>query len=364
MADDKLAKLLKTQKSLTEWLEDIRHTDTALIRNEDNEKRERLGELNKIIGIPFDKPVQFAAKDLTDNNTIFQQYLMQHGDELCALRLIPTEQGLPKLRMRGKTTIDAYAWFKEQAVDPKKYKADFVPHPPDYSWATIFIVNSHGIQGEIIYGGHHQLTQGFHDNHPPIVFRFDYHTWRLSPQNPEALAYLKTLVKYIEVLDDTIQKKLTGKFGSQFHHNYLAGYFETSDSTLGTWFIDYNQSLGEMYKDLIINLSEMPQALLNGRSGSSGKATGQVRIINQDQIADDFPRGSILVCKVTTPSYVPIMQKAAAIVTDQGGILSHAAIIARELKKPCVVGTRNATSILENGQIVTVDANSGTVSSN
>jgi pyruvate,water dikinase len=55
------------------------------------------------------------------------------------------------------------------------------------------------------------------------------------------------------------------------------------------------------------------------------------------------------------------MQKAVAIVTDQGGILSHAAIVARELKKPCIVGTGNATTLLKNGQIVAVNADSGTV---
>jgi pyruvate,water dikinase len=62
--------------------------------------------------------------------------------------------------------------------------------------------------------------------------------------------------------------------------------------------------------------------------------------------------------------YVPLMQKAVAIVTDQGGILSHAAIIARELGKPCIVGTGNATKELKNGQLVTVNATNGTVIAN
>jgi pyruvate,water dikinase len=55
------------------------------------------------------------------------------------------------------------------------------------------------------------------------------------------------------------------------------------------------------------------------------------------------------------------MRKASAIITDQGGILSHAAIVARELKIPCIVGTVDATKKLKNGQIVTVDANKGVV---
>src|SRR4051812_26571815 len=172
MADEKLAELLKTQKSLTEWLHDIKHKDAEALRREDNEKRERLKVLNKIIGLPFDKPVQFEATDLLEETPALKAYIAKHGEDLCALRLIPKQDGLPKLRMRGKPVKEAFKWFKEQDIEPSKYRADFMPHPPDYSWATIFIVNKHGIQGEIIWGGHHQLTQGFHDKQAPMVFRY------------------------------------------------------------------------------------------------------------------------------------------------------------------------------------------------
>jgi pyruvate,water dikinase len=64
---------------------------------------------------------------------------------------------------------------------------------------------------------------------------------------------------------------------------------------------------------------------------------------------------------MTTPELVPLMQKAAAIVTDLGGILSHAAIVSRELGKPCVVGTGKATQVLNDGDLVEVDAENGTV---
>ena len=64
---------------------------------------------------------------------------------------------------------------------------------------------------------------------------------------------------------------------------------------------------------------------------------------------------------MTTPEFVPLMQKAAAIITDQGGILSHAAIVSRELGKPCITGTENATSLLKDGDMVEVDADEGVV---
>ena len=71
--------------------------------------------------------------------------------------------------------------------------------------------------------------------------------------------------------------------------------------------------------------------------------------------------GQVLVCGMTLPDYVPAMKKAAAIVTDEGGTTSHAAIIARELGKPCIVGTKIATQVLKDGDLVEVDANKGVV---
>jgi hypothetical protein len=303
MADDKLAELLKTQKSLTEWLEDIKHADAALIRKEDNDKRERLKVLSEIIGLPFDRPTQFEAADLNDDNPDFVNFLNERGQELCALRLMPKQEGLPKLRMRGKSIKDAYAWFKEQQLDPTKYRADFVPHAPDSSWATIFIVNAHGIQGEIIFGGHHQLTQGFHDSAAPIIFRYDFKDWTMTSQDAVALAHLKKLAALIYVPDAHVQAQLVEKLSATFVSNYLQGYFETTDSSMGTWYIDYSQSLGNMYADTIVRTAPASSsALVSGQTGSSGSATGVVCIVSPDQLDVNFPEGGILVCKVTTPN--------------------------------------------------------------
>ncbi len=353
---DKLAELYKTQKSLTEWLEDIKHKDVEAIRREDNDKRERLKVLKKHIGLPFDEPVQFKASQLSDKNKAFQSYLTKHGKELCALRLIPLKDGLPKLRMRGKSVREAYGWYKEQAIDPSLYRADFVPHPPDNLWATIFIVNKHGIQGEIIAGGHHQLTQGFHQTGKPIVFKYNFKKWQTYPEDAGALKHLKKLANYLHVPNSAKQKQLTKELSATFTHDYLEGYFETTDSSVGTWFIDYSASLGKMYEDFAVSIPKK-SIHLSGMTGCQGKVEGVVCIVQpKDVNGDGFIDGSVLVCEVTTPDYVPLMQRASAIVTDQGGILSHAAIVARELGIPCIVGTQHATKKLKHGQLVIVDA--------
>ncbi len=357
----------KTQKSLTEWLEDIGHIDTEAFRQEDNEKRERVGVLHDIISLPYNPPVQFAAADLADTNTAFKRYLKEHGDELCALRLTSKKPGLPKLRMRGKTVKGAYDWFKAQEISPADYRADFLGQEKESRWATIFIVNKHGIYGEILYGKHYQLTQGFHETDRPKVFHYDFKTWSIEPANDEALTHVKQLAKHLYVSDAKKRQEITERLGGTFSHNYLEGYFETSDSAdFGVWFIDYSPSLGKKFEDVTIQSKSSPgDAIVKGQTGAPGKVEGHVRIVQPEQLDDadlDFPDGSVLVCPVTTPQYVPLMRKAAAIVTDQGGILSHAAIVARELQKACIVATGNATQLLQDGQRVVADADSGTVS--
>ncbi len=86
---------------------------------------------------------------------------------------------------------------------------------------------------------------------------------------------------------------------------------------------------------------------------------GHVRVLSSAKEINKFKRGEVLVTEITDPDWEPIMKIASAIVTDKGGRTSHAAIVSRELGIPCVVGTGNATRTLKNGQMVTVDASSG-----
>lgn len=100
---------------------------------------------------------------------------------------------------------------------------------------------------------------------------------------------------------------------------------------------------------------------IKGMVACKGKVEGIVRIIKTQKDLNDFRPGEILVATQTQPKYVVVMTKAKAIVTDVGGVTSHAAIISREFEIPCVVGTRNATKVLKNGNRVLVDAENGVV---
>lgn len=101
--------------------------------------------------------------------------------------------------------------------------------------------------------------------------------------------------------------------------------------------------------------------ILTGTPASPGIGTGPVKILKSPKEISKIEKGDVLVAPMTSPDYVPAMKKAAAIVTDQGGQTSHAAIVSRELGIPCVVGAKEATKVLREGQVVTVNGESGEV---
>lgn len=104
------------------------------------------------------------------------------------------------------------------------------------------------------------------------------------------------------------------------------------------------------------------KALARGLGASPGRASGTVRVLESPADDAKMQDGEVLVTHMTSPDWVPIMRRAAAIVTDAGGMTSHAAIVARELGLPCIVGAHDATKTLQTGMAVTVDGSVGTVS--
>jgi phosphohistidine swiveling domain-containing protein len=94
-----------------------------------------------------------------------------------------------------------------------------------------------------------------------------------------------------------------------------------------------------------------------GLTASMGKARGSVKVLKSVNEMDKVEKGDILVAVMTRPDYVPAMKKASAIITDEGGVTCHAAIVARELGIPCIIGTKIATKVLKDNMQVEVNAN-------
>jgi phosphohistidine swiveling domain-containing protein len=106
--------------------------------------------------------------------------------------------------------------------------------------------------------------------------------------------------------------------------------------------------------------AELPKDV-SGQIAFKGKVQGNARIVRKQRDMDKVKEGDILISPMTTPDFLPAMQKAAAFVTNEGGVTCHAAIVAREMKKPCVIGTKIATHIFKDGDLVEVDADNGVV---
>ena len=141
---------------------------------------------------------------------------------------------------------------------------------------------------------------------------------------------------------------------------------EVADSRIkeSIFFTDKKQSLcfSPKVKDFYqVKSQVITTGDLKGQIAFSGKVTGRVSIINSMDDMKKMKDGNILVSRSTNPSLVPAMRQSSAFVTDAGGLTCHAAIVAREMKKPCIVGTKFATKVLKDGDLVEVDAEKGIV---
>lgn len=186
----------------------------------------------------------------------------------------------------------------------------------------------------------------------------------------------RTFEKYRKILTDSrvssepvydlIEKKLTKYLVAQGRKSGKISNL----SKIGTkaYFINKHEEyvfqgekVDEIEKFLIKKKKSTNKLIIKGRTGYPGKARGIARIIHNPKNFKLFKKGDILISGMTRPDFLGLIKKAGAIVTDAGGILSHVAIIARELKIPCVVGAEVATHMFEDGDLVEVDANKGIV---
>lgn len=122
---------------------------------------------------------------------------------------------------------------------------------------------------------------------------------------------------------------------------------------------------GTLFKEIydeVVKVDVEEDAEIKGTVASMGEPiTGIVKVLIEPKDFDKFNKGDILVAPETTPDFVPAMKLAAAIVTDRGGITSHASIVSRELGIPCIIGTSIGTQVLKDGVKVRVDTTSGRV---
>lgn len=193
-----------------------------------------------------------------------------------------------------------------------------------------------------------------------------YRTQRTDMMNRAFFQYIPKLhilaqqneLSYDQLLYTTVQELLHGEVNKSVIEQRIQDQAMILENGLIRCVIGQEaQTVRELVSMDTANISQ-----ITGQIACGGTAVGNVRVVRS---VEDFLKvnaGDVLVTSMTSPNMVPIMRLAAAFVTDEGGITCHAAIISREMKKPCIIGTKIATQVLKDGDMVKVDANKGIVS--
>jgi phosphohistidine swiveling domain-containing protein len=187
-------------------------------------------------------------------------------------------------------------------------------------------------------------------------------TWRIAEKIFETAGVDKQLIENVILIEELTK-------GSR----YIAAIKKTLIKRNNSYavYVPYRgkkqisyHGLNQEYKIInkyIIRKEEKTVQEIKGQIGNRGITQGIVRIIKSPTQFNSFQKNEILVTGMTRPEYVSLMRKAKAIITDEGGITCHAAIVSRELNKPCVIGTKFATRVLKDGDLVEVNADKGVV---
>lgn len=163
-------------------------------------------------------------------------------------------------------------------------------------------------------------------------------------------------------LPNEIENKLNKKQIKNIHQIYKQRYKKSAYISIG---IEKNKFkihfLNKKEEETLRKKIKNKDKEIKGLCAFPGKVKGKARLIINRNDFNKMKKNEILVTHFTTPDFIFLMKKAKAIITDIGSLTSHAAIVARELEKPCIVGTKNATKIIKNNDLIEIDAKQGLV---
>ena len=172
------------------------------------------------------------------------------------------------------------------------------------------------------------------------------------------------LARFIEteILKDYIKEKNKNKLIKRLKDRYGFSVVARTPGTGKDRYFEGDDGR-KFLKELGVNLEQTYENIreIKGVTAHPGKIKGVAKVLFKAIQGKNFKEGEILVATMTTPDYAPIMKKSSAIITDEGGITCHAAIVSREMKKPCIIGTKIATEVLKDGDMVELDADKGIV---
>lgn len=341
--------------------------DAQRLRDEDATKQTRLGVLTDTIGLPHPRPYLFPVAEVVSPSQRFRSLLDEKGSSNCAFRLDPLVKGLPKIRTRGLALRNAYEdWFPRQKFDHDKYNVSISFYSLELAWGIVIVCKPEGITGEIIKDSPDKIILG-ETGKTLFQFLYDFKKWEWTINDPEVAEIAKKTISYLHVTDRKKQNELREKLGANFCHDYLEGYFEAMIPVGGSIdFYEYNRVLPEKIsipEHLPANQEHKDVEEIGGSTAYPGCVRGNAMIVDNDTVDSikTLPDRTVLVVDNTDARYLSLISQAIAVVANRGSILSHVAIITRELKKPCIVRTLTATKVFKNGDLIEVDADNGIV---
>jgi pyruvate, water dikinase len=261
---------------------------------------------------------------------------------------------------RGFSADPAMAVVVQQMVAPEQAGVAFTKDPS--TGEDHVVIEAALGQGEVVVSGKVQPDTYVVDKESFQVLdsQVGYQAFKIvaGPDGADTTVTLEPAQANSRVLDDAALRKIAELAVAVERHNGCPQDVEWAISSGTTWLVQARPitTLGKPAGD-----SRQHNVLILGLPAAPGSASGPVRILLRPEDGNRLTDGEVLVAPMTNPDWLPTIRRAAALVTETGGMTCHAAIVARELGVPCVVGARNATTKLHDGTMITVDGVHGQV---
>jgi pyruvate, water dikinase len=261
---------------------------------------------------------------------------------------------------RGFNADPAMAVVVQQMIVPEQAGVAFTKDPS--TGEDHIVIEAALGQGEVVVSGKVQPDTYVVDKHTLQVhdIKVGHQAFKIVPvpDGADTTVTLEPAQADSRVLDDAALRKIAELAIAVERHHGCPQDVEWAVSAGTTWLVQARPitTLGPAASE-----SHEHDVLTRGLSAAPGSASGQVRVLLRPEDGTRLADGEVLVAPMTNPDWLPTIRRAAALVTETGGMTCHAAIVARELGVPCVVGARNATTALHDGTMVTVDGTRGQV---
>ncbi|MBI2700645.1 MAG: phosphoenolpyruvate synthase [Mycobacterium sp.] len=264
---------------------------------------------------------------------------------------------------RGFTADPAMAVVVQQMVNSEKSGVAFSADPSTGARDHLVIEAALGL-GEVVVSGKVQPDTYVVDKKTLQVrdFSIGYQAFKIErgADGHDVIVELTPEQAQERVLGDDALRRVAELVVATENHHGCPQDVEWAIADGKTWLVQA-RPITMLYDDEVPEESGESGVLVRGLAAAPGTASGKIRVLRTPQEGSRLQDNEILVAPMTNPDWLPAIRRAAALVTETGGMTCHAAIVARELRVPCVVGARDATTLLHDGHLVTVDGARGTV---